>query len=243
MDARVHNPLAAGFYTVAEAARLIRIGSERRIYGWLRGYAGRDTGPLLARDYDPIGDAEELSFLDLMEVRFVEHFREHGVKVRSLRIAGEKLRKELDTVHPFASKRVLLVADQIDVFVKEVLRESAKLAEDLRLRSLVSGNYVMYEAIRQSLLPGVTFEAKGDLVDTWAPIPLQFPNIVVNPRVAYGQPVTQSGIPTATLRDAVRAENDNLDTVAYWYGVRTAEIAEALKFEQALDEAARQRAA
>lgn len=243
MDARVRNPLAAGFYTIAEAARLIRVGRERRIHGWLRGYPGRNVGPLLERDFAPIDKDEELSFLDLMEVRFVEHFREHGVKARSLRLAADRLRAELDTSHPFASKRVLLVADQADVYVKEVLKESAKAAEDFRLRSLVSGNYVIYEAIRNALLPGVTFEADGDLTDTWAPIPDRFPNIIINPKIAYGQPSIPRGIPTATLRDAVRAENDNIDAVAYWYGVNTTDILEAINFEQALDETARQKAA
>jgi hypothetical protein len=32
---------------------------------------------------------QEVSFLDLVEVRFVEHFREVGVKVRTLRRALE----------------------------------------------------------------------------------------------------------------------------------------------------------
>jgi hypothetical protein len=35
------NPLARGFYTVQEAARLIEVGSTHRIYGWLKGYRGR----------------------------------------------------------------------------------------------------------------------------------------------------------------------------------------------------------
>ena len=86
------NLLAAGFYTVQEAARLIEVGSVRRITGWLRGYPGRNVEPLLTRDYAKIGDYEELSFLDLMEVRFVEHFREQGVKVRTLRRALENAR-------------------------------------------------------------------------------------------------------------------------------------------------------
>src|SRR6185312_4494977 len=146
--ARVNsNPLARGFYTVQEAARLIQVGSTNRIYGWLRGYPARQIGPLLTRDYEPIGEHEELSFLDLMEIRFVEHFREHGVKARSLRIAASRLRDEYKTEHPFALEKVILIADKADVFVEEVLRESADEAADPRLRSLLTKNYVMYEAI------------------------------------------------------------------------------------------------
>jgi len=237
------NPLGRGFYTAAEAARLIRVGSTRRINAWLRGYPGRQIGPLLTRDYHPLGKHEELSFLDLMEVRFVEHFREHGAKVRTLRIAAEQLRKDFKTEHPFALRDVLLVADRADVYVREVLRKSAEEAGDMRLRSLVTNNYVMYEAIKAALLPGVTFNPATHLASTWQPMPEEFPRVTVNPKVAYGQPALPSGIPTGTLFDAWKAENENVDTVAYWFGIGSADVLEAVRFEQALDRTAERLAA
>jgi hypothetical protein len=45
------NPLARGFYTVGEAARLIEVGNARRIHHWLRGYPGSGAGPLLKRGW------------------------------------------------------------------------------------------------------------------------------------------------------------------------------------------------
>jgi uncharacterized protein (DUF433 family) len=243
MNKATPNPLAAGFYTVPEAARLIQVGTSRRIHGWLRGYAGRGVGPLLTRDFAPLGDTEELSFLDLMEVRFVEQFREAGVKIKSLRIAADALRKELSTNHPFATQRVLIVADKADVLVKEVLRQSAEQAGDIRLRSLVSNNFVMYDAIKQSLLPGVEFEGSSGLASQWAPRYADFPQITINPKVAFGQPVVPRGIPTDTLYSAYKAEKDNADKVAYWYDVSAADVMDAVRFERALDESLRQRAA
>lgn len=239
---RPTNPLARGFYTVPEAARLIRAGGTRRIYGWLRGYQNRDVGPLLTRDYEPIGDAEELSFLDLMEVRFVEHFREHA-KIRSLRIAAQKLRQEYGVDHPFAFKGVMVIADKADIYLAEVLRESAAEAGDVRLRSLVTDNYVMYEAIKRGLLPGVSFDPKSNLASEWAPLPDRFPRISIDPRKAYGQPIIPIGVPTGVLYDAWRAENENADAVAYWYGITVAEVAEAVRFEEALDDPVQRRAA
>lgn len=230
------NPLSRGFYTVPEATRLLRAKSARRIYGWLRGYQGRAVGPLLVRDYKPIGDVEELSFLDLMEVRFVEHFMEYRVKPRSLRRASEKLREELKTNHPFALQTVIVVADRADVFVKDVFRSSAEETGDVRLRSLVTDNYVMYEAIKRGMLPGITFNPKSRLADSWAPIPDRFPEIRLDPRRAYGQPTLPAGVPTGVLYDAWRAENENADAVAYWYGLSVTDVAEAIRFEQALDE-------
>ena len=237
------NPLAKGFYTVPEAARLIRIGSARRIYGWLRGYPKSNVGPLLNRDYEPIGEDEELSFLDLMEVRFVERFREAGCKVAALRRAADRLRAEVATEHPFAYRPFLLVADKADVFVKEVFKKSAEETGDIRLRSLVTNNYAMYEAIKQSLLPGVSFDTASDFVSQWTPIPERFPDVKIDPRIAYGHPTLPNGIPTSTLNDAWRAEHGNADKVAYWYGVSSNDVRNAVQFENALDEHTRRKAA
>jgi uncharacterized protein (DUF433 family) len=239
----VSNPLALGFYTVPEAARLIAVGRTNRIYGWLRGYADRKSGPLLTRDYQPIGDNEELSFLDLMEVRFVEHFREHGVKARSLRLAAEQLRAEFKTDHPFALDKVHVTADKADVFVLEVFRESAAKAGDQRLRSLTTNNYVMYEALKQSLLPGVQFHPSTHLAERWVPRPKDFPRIVIDPGIAYGHPAGPSRVPTATLYDAWKAEDENSDAVAYWYRMPTTEVMEAVRFERHLERRQEARAA
>jgi uncharacterized protein (DUF433 family) len=169
-----------------------------------------------------------------MEVRFVEHFREQGVKVRSLRIAGEKLRKELGTKHPFALQRVHVVADKADILVEEAFRESATEAGDPRLRSLLTDNYVMYEAIKQNLLPGVTFASSSHLARSWIPRPIEFPGIQIDPHIAYGQPATSKGIPTAALHDAWKAENENVDSVAYWYNIPSTEVIEAIRFQEHL---------
>jgi len=237
MGRAIRNPLARGFYTVPEAARLIRVGSTQKIYGWLKGYPGREIGPLLARDYMPIRDFQELSFLDLMEIRFVEHFREHGVKVTSLRLAAQRLRQEFDTEHPFALQQVIVVADKSDVMVVEdVLRASAEEVRDMKLRSLLTRNYVMYETIKRGLLPGVKFDARSRLASSWKPEPHQFPRIVVDPRIAYGKPAGPSRVPTGVLYDAWLAENENADAVAHWFDVPTPEIMEAVKFEKFLNQ-------
>jgi len=243
MNGAFENSLAKGFFTVQEAARLIRVGNARRIHGWLRGYNDRGVGPLLTRDYEPIDEHEELSFLDLMEVRFVEHFRVHNVKVRSLRLAAEQLRKEFNTAHPFALKDVILVADQADIYIREVFKTSANKADDARLRSLLTNNYVIYEAIKAGLLPGVEFDPVTHLTSRWAPMPAQFPDIIVDPRVAYGRPASPSGVPTETLFDAWVAERQDEAAVAHWYDVSREDIVQAVRFEQALRERPQRRAA
>jgi uncharacterized protein (DUF433 family) len=228
------HPLASGFYTIPEAAKLIAVGNEQRIRGWLKGYPRRYVGPLLVRDFEPINRKEELSFLDLMEVRFVEHFRAAGVKANSLRRAAERLRSEFKLPHPFASERVVLVADKTDVFVEKILKTSAEEQEDRQLLSLLTDNYVIYEAIKRSLIPGLRFDSSTRLVKSWKPRPDQFPKINIDPRVAYGQPAVPEGVPTAALYEAWLAEDEDYDAVAYWYELPTPIVKEAVEFEKAL---------
>lgn len=236
MDERLatENPLARGFYTVTEAARLIENGRSPRIYGWLRGYPRREIGPLLTRDYRPIEGHEELSFLDLIEVRFVEHFRHHKVKMRTLRKAAERLRQEFETPHPFATDRVHLVADPGDVFLI-IMREAAREASDRALLSLTTDNYVFEEIIKRNLVPGISFDRQDHLARRWAPRPNQFPEIAVDPLIAYGQPAGPSRIPTQTLFSAWLGEGEDDDAVAEWFDIKSIEVQRAVAFERLLD--------
>lgn len=226
------NPLARGFYTVTEAARLIEVGSARRIYGWLEGYPRREIGPLLTREYQPIDRRQELSFLDLIEVRFVEHFREHNVKVSTLRNAIANARRVFKEEKPLASNRIVFVTDGKDIFVEEVLKPTAKESNDTALWSLVTKQYEIYEFIRNRLIRSITFDLKTHLAKQWVPRPEQFPDIVIDPRIAYGQPIVPSKIPTGALFDAWEAEGHDTNAVAQWFDVPAAEVALATDFER-----------
>jgi uncharacterized protein (DUF433 family) len=228
------NPLARGFYTVKDAARLIENSRAQRIYGWLKGYPDRNIGPLLDRDYAPVGDRQELSFLDLIEVRFVEHFRAHEVKLRTLRRAADRFRKEFATPHPFATDQIHLEADEADVFLV-VMRESAKEEKDRALLSLTTDNYVLEEIIKRNLVPGLVFDRQTHIARKWAPRHAEFPDIIIDPNIAYGQPIVESGVPTSVLLASWEAEND-LDEVAFWHGVKSSEVRRAIDFEKLLDE-------
>src|SRR6185503_8185055 len=94
--------LGQGFYTLNEAAHYIEWADANRIRGWLMGWNNSKKPPLLKRDYPVLENRkQELSFLDLMEVRFVEFFRHHGVKTRALRYIAEQARQDYQTEKPF----------------------------------------------------------------------------------------------------------------------------------------------
>lgn len=228
------NPLALGFYSVPEAARLIEVGSTRRIYGWLRGYTGRASGPLINRQYQPLDGREEISFLDLMELRLIETLREHEIKPRTIRRAIVEARKIFGNPKPFAMDRIFLKTDGKDVFVEEILKKIAQEENDKRLWNLITKQYEHYTLIERSLLAGVTFDPQSHLAKTWKPRPDQFPEILIDPRIAYGKPITPSRVPVDTLHSIYKAENDNVRAVADYFGIAPEEAEMGIRFQQLL---------
>ncbi len=229
------NPLAAGFYTVRDAARLIEVGSAPRITGWLRGYPSRQIGPLLHRDFPPIGGKEELSFLDLMEVRFVEFFRQEGVKVRTLRAALDTARAIFREAKPLASSKVVFrtTENRKNVFVEEILREAGEAEDDRRLLNLYNRQYEIYDFIQTRLAKGVVFDPSTALASCWYPRQEQFPTIFIQPTIAYGHPVTPSHVPTGVIYDAWKA-GDDPNEIGDWFSTPIEQVLAAIEFEQSL---------
>jgi len=224
------NPLAQGFYTPKEAARLVEFSSTQKVYAWLKGWPRRKIGPVLEREFKPIHGVEELSFLDLMEVRFVRYFRDHKVKWSTLHLAAREARKELDTSHPFASNKIFRT-DGNRIYLVDVLQRSAKEAEDETAIDLVTKQYQIYKVIEKSLVEGVKFDPETHMADRWHPRPNRYPEILIDPLIAYGRPVTPSGIPTEALYDAWLAESKNYEAVANWYEVSAREVRHAVGFQ------------
>ena len=230
------NALAQGFYTISEAARLIEVGSAQRIRGWIKGYPNRKVGPVLRREFAPIDEKEELSFLDLMEIRFVEYFRYYKVSIRTLRISAEEIRKELNIQHPFATDKIRFCTDGKCVYLEKILKRSAEEAGDAVLMNIVTKQFEIYEAIKRTLIAGVIFDPNTHLVERWHPRPARYPEIFIDPRIAYGKPVTPSGIPTRALHDSWLAEGKRTEQVAAAFEIPLREVNQAIGFEVALNE-------
>jgi hypothetical protein len=113
--AKLIDPLVGGFYSPQTAARLLHMENPRRIYGWIAGDP-RGIGPIILRDYEPVAGKSALSFWDLMEVRFLDHFRRQGVSLQTLRKAAEKARKEINSRHPFALSDIKFITDRRAIF-------------------------------------------------------------------------------------------------------------------------------
>lgn len=228
------NALAKGFYTVREAAELIEVGNSTRIKGWLDGYSSSHKEPLLRRDYKhqkPLS-YHELSFYDLIEVRFVEHFRQHGVKPRTLRAALESAREIYKTDKPFATNKVrfCLSTDAKSIYVQESTIAIANKKEEPKLWNLLKQQYEIVEFIHKVIEDSIKFDASTNLAEIWQPRKKECPNIYINPKIAYGKPVVKSGIPTNVIYNMWNATND-LDVVRNWFEITHAQAREAIRFE------------
>jgi uncharacterized protein (DUF433 family) len=222
--------VGVGLYGVPEAARLSNV-SAGRIRRWLKGYvyhhADEDrVSPAVWEPQLPILEGTVgLSFLDLMEVRFVDAFLQAGVSWRTIRLAAQRAREILDLDHPFSTRR--FQTDGHSIFA-EVLRESG----EHQLLDLAKNQYAFRRVISPSLYSGMDFDLM-DRAARWWPMG-KGRGVVVDPSRQFGQPIVSEGsIPTAVLADAVKAEG-SVSAAARWYDVPEAMIRDAVAFERQL---------
>lgn len=218
-----HDYLGIGVYTVPEAARLSGV-SQARVHSWLRGYSrahGDRSIPKVGGQWPSMDGKHVLGFLDLMEVRFIKHFLDGGVKWKTIRIAAQKAREQLHHDHPFATR---FISDRLSIF-EETLEETG----DRRLRDLVDNQFAMFQILEPLLIEGIEFDNHGT-AKLWRPSKDQ-QDVVLDPNRSFGHPIIDSaGVPTAALFDAFSAERD-IDRVAAWYEIDRDFVQQAIDFE------------
>lgn len=222
--------IGRGIYTVAEAARLVGL-QESKVRRWTRGYWYTSKGkrswsaPLVGFGGDERTGRDSLSFADLIEVLYLEHFANHGVRTVDLRRAADMARVELRTPHPFGTNRYRT--------------DGRWILEELRGKG---PRAALYNVITAQLEPHALLKSllKGDLdldgrllVERWWPLTKRR-DVVVDPRRRFGAPISDStGIPTDILFKSFRAER-SYARVASWYAVSDRAVRDAVRFEKQL---------
>ncbi len=217
-----HDPLLSGFFSIADAAHLL--GSSRQsLRGWLNGYSNSSKGPVIDRDFS---GTRAVSFLDLMELRFIAFFRNQGVSMPTLRRAAERARNDWQVQHPLALASSKYVTDR-----KKVIARSAEETGDERAWDMATGQHEMWVTIEQTIEKGVEFDPNTYLAKFWAPSPGEFPNVLIDPRVAFGRPVVKgTSVPTRTLYRQWQAEGHKTK-VAKWFDVPEDAVETAISYE------------
>jgi uncharacterized protein (DUF433 family) len=217
-----HDPLLSGFFSIRDAARLIN-ASPAALRGWLNGYASNAAGPVIKRDF---ADSRAVSFLDLMELRFISFFRAQGVSMQTLRRAAENARTEWNQRHPLALSSEKYCTDR-----KKIFAVIAEATGDVRAWDMATRQHEMWATIEQTIDRGVMFDPQTSLAKTWAPHPGDFPDVLIDPRVSFGKPTVRgTGIPTRVLFDQWKAEG-HLVQVADWFEVPLEAVKTAVAYE------------
>lgn len=218
--------LGAGLYSLAEAAAYTGIPADQ-INRWVFGYraGGKRHSSLWQPEFADSGLEEKtLSFHDLLEIRFVHAFRQHGVSLQSIRAAAGHAREWFDQPYPFTCRR--FQTDGQSIFAT-VMEETG----DESLIDLVKRQYTFRQIISDALYAGIDYDSDGEAL-RWYPLK-RSKAVVLDPARRFGKPIlAKSGIDTGTIAASYHAEDQNIRRVALLYELTPAEVEAAIKFER-----------
>jgi uncharacterized protein (DUF433 family) len=214
--------VGVGLYTPAEASLYTGIPATD-IRRWLFGYTAHGVQhPGLWNSELANLDECVLGFHDLLEIRFVHAFRQHGVSLQAIRSASQQAKDLFDQAYPFTCKR--FQTDGRSIFAT-VLNETG----DEALLDLVKRQYAFEQVIKPSLYEGIDYTGSG-AAQRWYPVKRKA--IVLDPSRNFGKPVLAStGIDTAAIFSAYQAEGNSAKRVALLYEIPTAAVEAAVNFE------------
>lgn len=230
MDNSVSPLVGIGLYTVPEAARLTRVPSQS-IRRWIGGYTYRRAGNV--RESPPVWSSQIprtegtvcLGFLDLLEIRFVNAFRRHGVSWSVIRLAAKRACDVFRQDHPFSRQR--FKTDGRSIFAEIIEAEA-----ETKLLDLVRSQYAFHKVVSPTLYASLDFSSHDEAI-RWYPM---WPKrqIVVDPQRAFGRPiVAREGVPAAALAKAVEVDGST-ENIAKWYDVSKQSVEAAVAFEREL---------
>jgi uncharacterized protein (DUF433 family) len=221
-------PLGIGYYTVPEASRLLKI-APRNINRWLGGYryeVGDETlsmPPLWTPELPSREHHLELSFRDLIELRFVTAFMEAGLGLKTIRTCLDYAKECVSDQRPFSTRKFR--TDGNTIFL-----ESARRTGDAELLDLKKHQFVIRDVIARTFKD---LDIEDDAVARWRPYRGKR-TIIIDPQRAFGQPIAaSSGVPTVALADAAKVEG-SIQRVAQLFDVAKSVVRDAINFEKSL---------
>jgi hypothetical protein len=229
-------PIGVGYYTAAEAARLLKT-KPRNISRWLGGHSYRDRGgniitatPLWRPQLPRLGDSLEIGFRDLVELRFVLAFLNHGVGLNVIRRCLDNARKIIGQEYPFSTHRFR--TDVNSIFL-ESLREHQESPERYGSMAVVDlkTNQMVFKQVVEPTFRDLDL-ADGSVVQ-WRPFKGKA-SIVIDPARSFGKPLAaQYGVPTVAFATAAAVETSTR-RVASLFDVPVAVVNDAVAFERSL---------
>ena len=203
-------------YHVRDAARYAGV-SVGTIHNWQR--AQNDFVPALAAREERFS----LSFLQLVELRFVSAMREAGIKLRAIRAAREYLAKAFKTEFPFADLRLKHNGQNIIVDLEET---EGPVFRDIVLIADRGGQYSWKDIIGRKF---DEFEYVDTIARRWYVGGKGSP-ILIDPHIAFGAPQVR-GIPTWVIQNR-HSGGESSKEIAEDFGLTQKLVKQALSFER-----------
>lgn len=201
-------------YQVQEAARFAQIAPQT-VVQWQKGA----VGPALA----PRERRVALSYMQLIEVAVVAALRREGVPLRRIREAREYLQRALKSEFPFAEYR--LKTDGHRLFMDFAEIAGPKKGRGKLLRPDQQGQLAWEAVIGR--LKEFDYEGKRRVIRWHVGGPHSA--VVIDPRVSFGAPMI-NGIPTWAIKGRWEV-GETPEEIADDFGLRTAQVIDALSFE------------
>lgn len=224
--------IGTGIYPLHQAARLV--GAEpRSLRRWLQGYMRKNKGqhvrsePLWTTQFtgqDLPGDV--IGFRDLLELRMVAAFVEHGVDLKVIRATIQAATQYFGNDYPLTNRQFR--TDGKRIFLQAVEAASG----DEKIVDVVHRQFVFSDIVSPSLYAGIEYDEESAV--RWFPLGKR-KTIVLDPALQFGTPIIASaGIPTDTIYASFLAEGRNRDMVARVFDIPPKMVTEAIEFEESL---------
>lgn len=219
--------LDKGIYSIGDIRHLTGLSSQK-IRRWSKGYSytrneiKHELEPVFKPDYENIDSTICFSFLDFIELLFIESFEKYKISLQSIRKASFEGAKILGTSHPFAKK--VFYTDG-----KTILARIASNNKDAELIDLLSKQYEIDEIVEPCLSKCIDFD-KYDYAERYWPEGRDVP-IVIDPKVNFGKPtLTKNRMPTEVIQEMIDNGHDLVE-ISEWYQIDIELIHYAVRFE------------
>lgn len=214
-----NNFLTRDTYSVAEAARLLRV-SPPTLRRWLEGREGYQ--PVIRPE--PTGSGN-VTWGEFVEARFLCEYRKRR-SLQRLRPVIARLREELDVAYPLATGQPF-VGPGLELTLRT--QQAENLPDELAIvYEIISGQLVLAPVASQFMERVQFAEEHPRWVVRIMPQGADSP-VVIDPEFSFGAP-TVRGIRTEAITEMVDA-GESLQEVAEDYSLSAAEVRAAVTFE------------
>ena len=164
------------------------------------------------------------SFLDLIDLLFVNEFLKYGISLQRIRKALDEANSILGG-HHFAQRSFFTDGKKIYLQVKD---EADALLE------LLSGGQWVIEKFIKELSHQVIFDKPTGFAKRWYPLGPEG-LVVIDPKISFGEPIiVGKGVSTANVYDLYVGERKRIKKVGSWLKLNDNEIKAAIHFETKL---------